>query len=313
MGEENALADLNIARIAAGQHGVVASRQLEAAGVGKNAITKRVRNGQLHRLHRGVYAVGHRGLSLEGRWMAAVLACGPGAVLSYMSAAALWGLLRPEAGPIDVSLPSQSGRSRREGLRIHRCASLAVAAESEGGAGSWDEAWSSEREARATLVTVRRGIPVTTVARIVHDLERTAAPHLVRRATRQAQLAGFTLGTEGIRARTRSDLEDDFLAFCRRHRIPSPAVNVKVGRWTVDFLWPRQRLVVETDFYNTHRGSVAFEDDHQRDLELRRIGYAVHRYTGAQLRGHPAEIAAELGEVLEGGAVPHQSRRSPAS
>ena len=86
--------------------------------------------------------------------------------------------------------------------------------------------------------------------------------------------------------------------FCARHGLPTPEVNVKVGRRTVDFLWRSRRLVVETDFYGYHRGSVAFEDDHQRDLELRRLGYAVHRYTGAQLRGHPAEIATELGEIL---------------
>jgi very-short-patch-repair endonuclease len=230
-----------------------------------------------------------------------------------MGAAALWGLLRPEQGPVDISLPSHSGRRRRKGIRIHRCASLAATPESGGGPGRLGEAWPPQLEARATLVTVRRGIPVTTVARTVHDLERTAPPHLVRRATRQAQLAGFALDANVIRTRTRSGLEDDFLAFCRRHRLPAPEVNVRVGRWTVDFFWSVERLVVETDFYGTHRGSVAFEDDHQRDLELRRLGYAVRRYTGAQLRSYPAEIAAELGEVLERGAVPLQARRSPAS
>ena len=119
----------------------------------------------------------------------------------------------------------------------------------------------------------------------------------MRRARRQAELAGRRLDDDPPR-RTRSDLEDDFLAFLRRHRLPPPEVNVKVGRWEVDFLWRAQRLAVETDFYGTHRGSVAFEDDHQRDLDLRRRGYTVHRYTGAQLRSYPAEIAAELGEVL---------------
>jgi very-short-patch-repair endonuclease len=217
--------------------------------------------------------------------MAAVLAGGDGAVLSHMSAAALWGLLRPEEGPIDISIPSKSGRQRRKGLRIHRCASLLSV-------GSEDQ--------RRTLVTVRRGIPVTSVARTVHDLRATAPPRLVRRATRQAQLAGHALGPAVGRVRTRSDLEDDFLAFCRRHRLPQPEANVKVGRWEVDFLWRGERLVVETDFYGTHRGSVAFEDDHQRDLELRRLGYAVRRYTGAQIRNHPALVVADLGEVLGG-------------
>jgi very-short-patch-repair endonuclease len=82
--------------------------------------------------------------------------------------------------------------------------------------------------------------------------------------------------------------------------LPPPESNVRIGRWTVDFLWRRQRLVVETDFYSTHRGSVAFEDDHQRDLDLRRLGYRVRRYTGAQIRDHPALVVADLGEVLGG-------------
>ena len=102
------------------------------------------------------------------------------------------------------------------------------------------------------------------------------------------------LGSDG----TRSDLERDFLRFCRLHGLPAPEVNARVGSWEVDFLWRSRNFVVETDFFGYHRGSVAFEDDHQRDLDLRRRGYTVYRYTGAQLRGHPAEIAAELNEIL---------------
>jgi len=221
--------------------------------------------------------------------MAAVLACGEGAVLSHLSAAALWGLLKPADGPIDVSLPSQSGRRRRSGIRIHRCASLASEAHLSP---------SGEQTRLAPLVTVRHGIPVTSVPRTVDDLRRTALPRLARRATRQAELAGHALAPRMPRRGTRSDLEDDFLAFLRRHRLPSPEVNVKVGRYEVDFLWRKERLVVETDFYGTHRGAAAFEDDHQRDMELRRRGLAVHRYTGAQLTSYPAEIAGELGEIL---------------
>jgi very-short-patch-repair endonuclease len=222
--------------------------------------------------------------------MAAVLACGRGAVLSHMSAAALWGLLKPEDGPVDVSIPSQSGRRRRRGIRIHRCPSLE-------GEAHLSPAGEQMRHA-ALLVTVRHGIPVTSVARTVDDLRRAAAPYLVRRARRQAELAGYRLNAPP--RRTRSDLEDDFLAFCHRYRLPPPEVNVRIGRWEVDFLWRRQRLAVETDFYGTHRGSVAFEDDHQRDLDLRRLGYCVRRYTGAQIRDHPALVVADLGEVLGG-------------
>jgi very-short-patch-repair endonuclease len=103
--------------------------------------------------------------------------------------------------------------------------------------------------------------------------------------------------------------EDDFLTFLRRHRLPPPEVNVKLGRWEVDFLWRAQALVVETDFFGYHRGRVAFEDDHQRDMDLRRMGFAVLRYTGAQLTGCPAEIAGELGEILSQGLDPRASTR----
>jgi len=119
----------------------------------------------------------------------------------------------------------------------------------------------------------------------------------VRRARRQAELAGYRLDSH-VPWRTRSDLEDDFLAFLRRYRLPLPEVNVKVGRWEVDFLWRSASLAVETDFYGYHRGETSFEDDHQRDMDLRRMGLTVYRYTGAQLTRYPAEIAAELGEVL---------------
>ena len=148
------------------------------------------------------------------------------------------------------------------------------------------------------MVTVRHRIPVTSVARTIEDLHRTAPPHLARRAQRQAELAKYALSPRTRRLGTRSDLEDDFLDFLRRHRLPPPEVKVKLGRHEVDFLWRSQRLVVETDFYGTHSGSVAFEDDHQRDLALRRLGLTVHRYTGAQIRSHPAEVVADLREIL---------------
>lgn len=222
--------------------------------------------------------------------MAAVLACGPGAVLSHMSAAALWNLLRPEDGPIDVSLPSPNGRRRRSGIRIHRCASLAAPPAPD------------EVGREIALTTIRHGIPVTSIPRTIRDLEADGAPsYLVRRAIRQAELAGIRLGAGAARTRrTRSDLELDFLELCDRHNLPTPEVNVKIGRWEVDFVWCRQRLAVETDSYATHRGSVPFENDHQRDMDLRRQGYAVHRYTEAQIRNHPALAVADLGEVLGG-------------
>jgi very-short-patch-repair endonuclease len=105
---------------------------------------------------------------------------------------------------------------------------------------------------------------------------------------------------DGIESdRTRSDLETLFLDLWRQHHLPSPEVNVKLGRWEVDFLWRSQRVVVEVDSWTYHRGSVAFEDDHARDLDLRVAGYAVLRFTDKQLEEEPGRVAADVARALE--------------
>ncbi len=148
----------------------------------------------------------------------------------------------------------------------------------------------------------RERIPVTAPRRTIEDLERTLEPYLARRAKGQAEFMKFRLGLPTDR--TRSDLERDFLRFLKKHGFPPPQVNVKVDKYRVDFLWPERMVAVETDFFDYHRGSVAFEDDHERELHLRRAGYVVRRYTGAQIDNYPAEIVVDLGEVLGGGVVP---------
>jgi very-short-patch-repair endonuclease len=272
MREENDTRDSAAARIASRQHGVVAVTQLHEVGFDKSAISRRVKRGHLHRVHHGVYAVGHSGLSLHGRFMAAVLACGEGAVLSHVSAAVLWRLLKPIDGPVHVSVPVTSGRARRRGIHIHRTRALAG-------------------------TTYRDRIPVTTVPRTIEDLRGHLPPRLVRRAIRQAELMGLRL--DGIETdHSRSDLETAFLDLCRRHRLPPPEVNAKLGRWEVDFLWRSQNLVVETDTWTYHRGSVAFEDDHARDLDLRSAGFDVLRFTDRQLEGEPERVVADLRREL---------------
>ncbi len=197
-----------------------------------------------------------------------------------MSAAALWGFLKPIRGPVHVTSPSLNGRSRRPGIVLHRSASLAFPS--------------------PPRVTARDGIPVTTPQRTIDDLRGFVEPYEERRAIRQAQLAGYKLdvATRGRTGRTRSDLELAFLRLWARHGIPRPEVNVKVGRWTVDFLWRAERVAVETDFYGYHRGSVAFEDDHRRDLDLRRAGFRVCRYTDEQLDNSPDLVVADLQDAL---------------
>lgn len=290
MGQKRA-PDERIAEVAGRQHGAVSIRQLRAAGLGDSAVRKRCRAGRLHRLHRGVYAVGHIAPSDERRWIAAVLAMGEGtgddltgsdgapgrnAALSHRSAAELFGLLPPRGGPVDVSLSGRSGRRKRPGIRIHRPASLEPAE-----------------------ITRKRGILVTSPARTLADLRRLVPPGVLRRAIRQADFLGLEIGSGVTADRTRSELERRFLHLCRRNRLPNPAVNHRIGRMTVDFCWVEQRLIVETDGYRTHRGQTAFEDDRARDLRLHSWGYQVLHLSSRQVVDEPEWVAAVLRETFK--------------
>ena len=112
-------------------------------------------------------------------------------------------------------------------------------------------------------------------------------------------MLGLPVGNEEKRDRTRSDLERDFLQLCRRHHLPAPEVNVRVDRYLVDFLWRDSRLVVETDGYASHRGRLAFEDDRERDLRLRAIGFEVVRLSSQQVLDEPGHVAAVLRGCLD--------------
>ncbi len=139
---------------------------------------------------------------------------------------------------------------------------------------------------------------MTTPAGTVADLRGAVPPRLWRRAVRQAELAGYPLGPEVEHDGTRSDLERDFLQICRRAGLPAPEVNVRVGRWTVDFLWRAARLAVETDSYLYHHGRVAFQDDHARELDLRGHGFEVRRFDERQINEEPDRVAADLTAAL---------------
>jgi very-short-patch-repair endonuclease len=289
--------DALVARTAARQHGVISIGQLRGLGVSDDAVRARLLTGRLHRVHRGVYAVGHSSLPFEGRCCAAVLAAGGdrrvseaesvldfwSAAVSHRSAACLWDLMPAGDGPIDVIVGGLGGKARRRGVRIHRSRSL-VSAD----------------------VTLRGGIPLTTPARTIADLRRTTserrpgalAPREVRRAIRQANVLGLPIDEESARDRTRGDLERDFLRICRRCRLPLPEVNVRIDRYLVDFLWRERRLVVETDSYLHHRGRAAFQDDRDRDLDLRRQGYEVVRLSEKQVIDEPDRVAETLAAVL---------------
>lgn len=136
------------------------------------------------------------------------------------------------------------------------------------------------------------------VSRTIEDLQSASLPpRLLRLDKRQAELLGHQL--HGVESdNTRSDLETLFLILCARYRLPPPEVNVKLGRWEVDFLWRAQRVVVETDYWSYHRGSVAFEDDHARELDLHAAGYTVFRFTDRQLEDETERVMAIVARAL---------------
>jgi Transcriptional regulator, AbiEi antitoxin/Protein of unknown function (DUF559) len=299
--EQTRALDARIGELAERQHGVVARRQLERLGVGKGSIEKRVRMGRLHRLHHGVYAVGHRVLSREARWMAAVLACGPGAVLSHHAAAALWRVREPSSRAIEVTTPR---KSRSHGT-IHRHFAVLPADE----------------------VTNERGIPVTTAPRTLFDLAAVSSADVVEHALRESEylrlhdrlslpaLLDRYPGRRGSRVvreclrrraelpagRARSWLEREFLPFLRGNYLPRPQLNVWIelgGRSIqVDCLWPDQ-VVVELDGFAGHGTRVAFLEDRARDRRLRVAGYGVIRIAPEQLDDEAEAIAADLRALL---------------
>jgi predicted transcriptional regulator of viral defense system len=172
--------------------------QLAATGLERDRVHYRVRTGRLHRIHRGVYAVGHRALSNEARWMAAVLACGDGALLSHGSAAALWRLLPVRPGPVDVTIPASAGRKKRRSIHLHRSPSVISAS------------------------TRRSGIPVTTPDRTIADLRSKVPAHQLRRAIREAGVLGLSLNDAVGPVPTRSELEHQFLRSAAATACPCP-------------------------------------------------------------------------------------------
>jgi very-short-patch-repair endonuclease len=262
--------------------------QLRAAGISSSAIGDRVAVGRLHRVHRGVYAVGHSALREEGQWLAAVLACGERAILSHRSAAALWGILpsgrakgtdrlsgRSADRAIDVTVRGSSGRARRRGINLHRSRTL-LPSES----------------------TVRAAIPVTKPGRTLDDLRRVVTPKEFAAAVREAEFLRLPIGRRFAPDRTRTELEGRLLALCRRHRLPKPRVNARVGRFVVDFLWLRRRVIVEVDGWESHRTRSAFETDRARDARLKLSGYDVLRFTWRQIDSDSAQVAATIRALL---------------
>jgi hypothetical protein len=283
-----------VAERAAEQFGAVSAADLLELGLTRTAIAVRLRCGRLHRVHLGVYAVGHGALSLDGRFMAATLACGPRSVLAYRSASGHWTILDWEDRYLIEVIASGSGGRRRPGLRIHRTRNL------------------DERD-----VTRHRGIRVTTPARTLLDLADVLPDKGLRRAVRQAQalnlvsvrqIADVLTRAQGRRGAprlakllaegptpTRSDLEDLVLGVVVDGGLRRPPqINRRHGSVYPDLRWPEQRLTVECDSKTWHDGKLASEDDADRQARLEAGGERVLRVTWQQALKNPEQTVARL-------------------
>jgi very-short-patch-repair endonuclease len=291
-----------VAARAAEQHGLISIEQLHLCGLGPNAVGVRVRNGQLHRVHRGVYAVGHTAITLTGRFVAAVLACGDRAALSGFACGAYWEFMRWEERLIDVTFLG-SGTRTIAGVRVHRARSM------------------DERD-----VLRRDGMRVTSPARTLLDLAAVLPPKALRRAARQAQAerrvnirqlaeilerANGHHGVPVLRAivddgpaPTRSDLEDLLLDLLDAAGIERPEVNapLRLGGHSItpDYLWRERRLAIEADSRRWHDDPLTRINDVDKQAILEANDYRVLRITDHQIEHHGQQTLARVRAALTG-------------
>jgi very-short-patch-repair endonuclease len=281
---------------------VIAREQLLAFGFSAKAIRHRTENGRLYKIRRGVYAVGRPSLTEHGRWMAAVLACGDGAILSHSSAAALWRIGFEQRPLIELSLPSPS-RRRRPGLRIHRRPSL------------------HQRD-----ITTRHNIPVTTPIQTLVDLALRLDRRRIERAINEADKYDLVhppelrealdrrVGEPGVaRLRhildrrtfrlTKEELERRFLPLARRACLPVPLTGQIVNEFEVDFYWPDLGLVVETDGLRYHRTPAEQARDRLRDQAHTAAGLIQLRFTHEQVRYEPEYVERILAQTASRFAI----------
>ena len=271
--------------------------QLLALGFTRHAIAHRVAKGRLRAVWPGVYAVGRPELTKYGRWMAAVLACGEGAVVSHGDAAALWEI-RPQRGEaIEISVPLSSRIRPRKGIRIHRRKGL-----------------------RRADIRRHRGIPVISPICTLIDIapglsrdEREAAineadmrrltnPEKLRKALdRLPRHPGVGVLRETLDRRTftftTTQLERHFLPLARRAGLTQPRTQHRVNGFEVDFYWPDLGLVVETDGLTYHRTPAQQAKDRRRDQEHTAAGLIPLRFTHAQVKFEPDHVVTILTDV----------------
>jgi very-short-patch-repair endonuclease len=263
----------------------------------------RVEHGALHRVHQGVFAVGHPVLSHTGRFMAATLACGPSAVLSHRSAAIHWGLRAGLGTPIDVTAPGRRGRAP-EGITAHRddCLTPADRTEREGIPCTAVARTLLDLAGASPLFELRKAVAQAEVLRL---LDLNATGELIRRSRGRRGVARLRLVIDELHPATRltrSELERRFLELCRRHGLPVPEVNkrIEVGDQMLrpDFLWRDARLVVEADGREFHDTASAFEADRRRDQDFQLAGWTVTRCTWGQVLREPRRLAVTIRALL---------------
>lgn len=298
MGYESSTAGQELAALACRQHGVVSIRQLQRLGYSHRSVRRAVEAGRLHRLHLGVYAVGHTNLSLRGRCLAGVLASGPRALLSHYSAGWLLGLIAAKPIPVHVTTPVP--RKRRGSVRVHRSETLIHA----------DRA-------------LKQGIPVTSVARTALDLAAVVRFRTLRRLVRRSEelevfdLVDFRSALDRNRGHrgtprleralavyepprlTRSELERELLALLERAGLQRPSTAFNVAGYELDVYWPDLRFGVELDVYATHGGHESFEEDRRRDEDLKLAGFELTRVTGIRLEREPQQVVDRIRRLLD--------------
>lgn len=278
--------------MARGQHGYLRRDQLRACGLSDTGIDRRVARGQLIRVYRGVYAVGHEPSALVALAHAAVLACGTGAVLARRSALSLYGIKRDWIRPFEVATPSAH---KRRGIKAHRIRTFAP-----------------------HDLTTHLGIPVTTVARAVFDVAGTerrlgglvneARNHHGLRLEQLAELAARLPHAAGATALkpflgrdpgpTRSELERRFLRLVKRYGLPIPRTDVPLGNRILDAFYPDHGVIVELDSVAWHADPDTFESDRERDAAHLELGLITVRITDERMRRTPAREAARLERIL---------------
>ena len=286
-----------MAMLAAQQYGIVTREQLHYLGYSTDAVDRMVAVGRLHTWHRGIFAVGHHGLSAHGLCMATVLFRGGGALISHQSAVWLWGLERKLEIPVHVSVRRRGWAGDAVGL--HHCPSL-----------------------RDEDVTETERLAVTAVPRTLLDYASEAQqPRLERAIDRADRLELLDLAAIDrladevdthrgrgplLRAMTafresgfsRSGGEKRMLAALDDAGIRRPLVNNFVEGHELDFYWEQERLAVELDSWEHHRGRRSFADDHRRQEELAMAGVETIRVTGTRLRREPRKVARRIGSHL---------------